>query len=181
MSASDVPSAGATGTRQAGRLRLDLLGIYLNDHLAGATVGTNRARYVARASRGTPIGEALEPIAREIAQDRRSLLDIMARLGVPVRQYKVWAGRVTELAGRLKSNGRLVRRSPLTTVVELEFLRLGVEGKAAGWRTLRPLAETDGRLDPRQLDRLLERAERQLRTLEELRFRRSQEVFRGLE
>ncbi|MGW4197517.1 hypothetical protein [Streptomyces sp. NPDC005004] len=180
MSASDVPSAGATGTRQAGRLRLDLLGIYLNDHLAGATVGTNRARYLAHATRGTPIGEALAPIAREIAHDRRSLLDIMARLGVPARQYKVWAGRAAELAGRLKSNGSLVRRSPLTTVVELELLRLGVEGKAAGWRTLRPLAETDGRLDPSQLDHLLERADRQLRTLEEIRFRRSQEVFRDL-
>ncbi|MFF9376660.1 hypothetical protein ACF1BB_19225 [Streptomyces griseoluteus] len=177
MSTSDVPRAG---TRQAGRLRLDLLGIYLNDHLAGSTVGTNRARYLARATRGTPTGEALEPVAREIAQDRRSLLDIMARLGVPARRYKVLAGRAAELAGRLKSNGRLVRRSPLTTVVELELLRLGVEGKAAGWRTLRPLADTDERLDPHQLDQLLERAERQLRILEDLRFRRSQEVFRGL-
>jgi hypothetical protein len=180
VSANDVPSAGTTVTRQAGRLRLDLLGIYLNDHLAGATVGTNRAQFVARASSGTPLGDALEPVAREIAEDRRSLLDIMARLGVPARRYKVGAARVAELAGRLKSNGGLIRRSPLTSVVELEFLLLGVEGKAAVWRTLRPLADTDGRLDPRQLDALLERAERQLRTLEEFRFRRAQEVFRGL-
>ena len=28
------------------------------------------------------------------------------------------------------------------------MLPLGVEGKAAGWRTLRVIAETDGRLEP---------------------------------
>ncbi|MEU5591749.1 hypothetical protein [Streptomyces sp. NPDC020298] len=157
---------------------MDLLGIYLNDHLAGATVGTRRAGYVARAHRGTALGDVLEPLAREIAEDRESLLGVMDRLGVPKRRYKVLAGAAAECAGRLKPNGRVVARSPLSAVLELEFLRLGVEGKAAGWRSLRPLADADGRLGPRQLDELIARAERQLSTLEELRLRTSQEVFR---
>ena len=41
---------------------------------------------------------------------------------------------------------------------ELEILRLGVEGKAAGWRTLQTLADTDTRLDPARLDQLISRA-----------------------
>jgi hypothetical protein len=49
------------------------------------------------------------------------------------------------------------------------MLRLGVEGKAAGWRTLRVLAETDKRLDPARLDELIARARRQTDLLEELR------------
>ncbi|MFI5685268.1 hypothetical protein [Streptomyces sp. NPDC051636] len=179
MSRSDVPGANATSTKPAGSLTVGLLGIYLNDHLAGATVGTRRAGYVARAHRGTPLGEVLEPLAREIAEDRRSLLGVMHRLGVPARRYKVGAAVAAEWAGRFKPNGRVVNRSPLSTVLELEFLRLGVEGKAAGWRTLRPLADADGRLDPRRIDELLERAERQLRTLEDLRLRKAQEVFRA--
>ncbi|MFF4486538.1 hypothetical protein ACFY0F_08570 [Streptomyces sp. NPDC001544] len=179
MSTSDVPRGSATSVRRPGSLRVDLLGIYLNDHLAGATIGTRRAFYVAQAQQGTPLGRVLRPLAKEIAEDRRSLLAIMGRLGVPARRYKVLAGAAAEWAGRFKPNGRVVRRSPLTTVLELEFLLLGVEGKAAGWRMLRPLAEADERLDPRQLDELLERAERQLRTLEELRFTATQEVFRG--
>ncbi|MGV9847844.1 hypothetical protein ACWDWU_03430 [Streptomyces sp. NPDC003442] len=39
-------------------------------------------------------------------------------------------GRPGEKAGRLKPNGRLRRRSGLSTVLELESPRIGVEGKA---------------------------------------------------
>jgi hypothetical protein len=49
------------------------------------------------------------------------------------------------------------------------MLRLGVEGKAAGWRTLRAVAERDSRLDTGQLDELLARAARQSDELESLR------------
>jgi len=171
--------SGRTAAGHAGRTRTDLLGIYLNDHLAGSTIGTRRAEYMVRAHRGSPLGEALAPIAAEIAEDRRSLLALMRRLGVPARRYKVWAARVLETAGRLKSNGRLIGRSPLSSVLELEFLRLGVEGKAAGWRALRGLSQGDGRLDRHVLDDLLERAQRQVRTLEELRLQQSQDVFRA--
>jgi hypothetical protein len=52
---------------------------------------------------------------------------------------------------------------------ETELLRLGVEGKAAGWRSLRLLADRDSRLDADQLDDLIERARRQSDTLETLR------------
>jgi hypothetical protein len=156
----------------------NLLGIYLNDHLAGSTVGNGRAHYMVRALRGSPLGKALEPIADEIAEDRASLRATMRRLGVPVRRYKVWVAGLTEKAGRLKSNGRLVGRSTLSSLVELEFLLLGVEGKAAGWRTLRQVAESDRRLDRGGFDELLERARRQQRTLEELRHQQAQEVFR---
>ncbi|MGI5142139.1 MULTISPECIES: hypothetical protein [unclassified Streptomyces] len=171
---------GRTAAGRARRTRTDLLGIYLNDHLAGSTVGTRRAQYMVRAHSGTPLGRALEPIAADIGEDREGLLAIMKRLGVPARQYKVWAGRLMETVGRLKSNGRLIGRSPLTSVLELEFLRLGVEGKAAGWRTLCEVAEDDERLDRHELDELLERAQRQVRTLEELRVRQAHEVFRGV-
>jgi hypothetical protein len=44
-----------------------------------------------------------------------------------------------------------------------------VEGKAAGWRTLRAVAERDSRLDTGQLDELLARAARQSDELESLR------------
>ena len=71
----------------------------------------------------------------------------MDALGIPVHAYKVYAAWIGEKAARLKLNGYLLARSPLSGLEELEMLRLGVEGKAAGWRTLRVLAETDTRLD----------------------------------
>jgi hypothetical protein len=48
----------------------DLLGIYLNDHLAGATGGAELARRVASSQRSTPARTALGQLARDIAQDR---------------------------------------------------------------------------------------------------------------
>jgi hypothetical protein len=164
--------AGA-GTRRSGH---DLLGIYLNDHLAGATGGLELARRVA-ASQRAPADSTLERLAAEIAQDRAALEDIMAALGIPVRAYKVYAAWLGEKAARLKLNGYLLTRSPLSSLEELEMLRLGVEGKAAGWRTLRVLSETDKRLEPGRLDELIARARRQADLLEELRVRAAGQVI----
>jgi len=151
---------------------MNLLGIYLNDHLAAATGGAERARHMALSSAGTELAAALEPIAAELVEDRAALLAVMRRLDVPVRPYKVVAGRLAERLGRLKTNGRIVRRSPLTSLVELEALRLDAEARATVWQTLRDLADRDDRLDPDQLDHLLERTRRRQGALEELRRRR---------
>ncbi|MDH6622224.1 hypothetical protein M2271_000011 [Streptomyces sp. LBL] len=161
------------------RTDTDLLGIYLNDHLAGAMLGVDRARLLAEAEaeRDPALADAVRPVADEIAEDRASLLTIMRSLEVPVRRYKIVAGRLAERMGRLKANGRIVGRSPLSPMLELELLRLGVEGKAAGWRTLRRLADADPRLDSGHLDTLLERARRQLETLEQLRLDQITETF----
>ena len=155
----------------------DLLGIYLNDHLAGATGGTQLARRAAAAAGGTSASGDLRRFAAEVAQDRATLLQIMAALGLPVRHYKVYAAWIGEKAGRLKFNGHLTSRSPLSSLEELEMLRLGVEGKAAGWRTLRVLAGQEPRLDPGQLDELIARAQRQSGLLEELRVRAAADVI----
>lgn len=166
-----------TSARPPRALDTDLLGIYLNDHLAGATAGVERVRHLTHAQQGTALGAALRPVAAEIDQDRRSLVEIMRSVGVPVRRYKAYAGWLGEKAGRLKTNGRLVRRSPLSTLLELELLRLAVEGKASGWQALRRLSDIDPRLDAARLDELLDRARRQQRTLEELRARQTGETF----
>src|ERR1700685_4093213 len=101
----------------------------------------------------------------------------MAVLGMPVRRYKVGVAWAAEKAGRLKLNGRLRSRSPLSNLEELEMLRLGVEGKAAGWRTLRVLAGFDPRLDAVRLEGLMSRARDQADLLEELRVRAADEIL----
>jgi hypothetical protein len=154
-----------------------LLGIYLNDHLAGATAGTGLAHRMAVAAHQPPTGGTLRRLAVEISMDRETLLEFMAALGVPVRAYKLWAAWAGEKAERLKPNGRLLSRSPLSSLEELEILRLGVEGKAAGWRTLRVLADRDSRLDPARLDDLIARARRQADQIEELRVAAADQVI----
>lgn len=167
-------------TRTTRRTGHDLLGVYLNDHLAGSTVGIELARRMAASAE--PRSEAagiLRKLAGEIAADRNALIEIMASLEVPLRSYKVFAAWAGEKAARLKLNGHLLTRSPLSRLEETEILRLGVEGKAAGWRTLRVLAERDSRLDAEGLDELLARAARQSARLETLRTGIAEQMLTG--
>jgi hypothetical protein len=156
---------------RAPQWRQGLLGIYLNDHLAGATGGVGLAHRMAGSHHDPAQRVTLQCLAADIAHDRRALLELMAVLGLPVRHYKLSAAWAAEKAARLKLNGRLLGRSPLSSLEELEMLRLGVEGKAAGWRTLRTLGGTDTRLNRDGLDELMARAREQADLLEELRIR----------
>lgn len=146
-----------------------LRGIYLNDHFTGATAGLELFRRAAGAQHGTAAGEVLARLTVEVEEDRETLLAIITRLGIAIRQYKVFAGWVAEKASRLKLNGHLLSRSPLSDLVELEGLRLGVEGKGAAWRTLLEWAADDTRLAAEELRLLVERADRQIAELEALR------------
>jgi len=165
-----------TGSEVSDDQGLALLGIYLNDHLAGATGGAELFRRAAGAHRGTELGDTLARLATEIAEDRQALLDMMAALDIPVRQYKLYAAWVVEKVARLKLNGRLLQRSPLSDLVELEGMRLGVEGKAAGWRTLALAASRYDGIDSDRLEELIARAGRQAETLEEARLLAAKEV-----
>ena len=156
-----------------------LLGIYLNDHLAGAVAGSNLARRLAASEREWTKADVLDRMATELTEDRAALQDVMVAMDVPVRASKTWAAWTAERMGRLKLNGRVFRRSPLSRVLELEAMRLGVEGKAAGWRTLRAGADADRRLDADRLDALIDRARAQIETLEQLRIAAAAEVFSG--
>jgi hypothetical protein len=138
-----------------------LLGIYLNDHLAGATAGSALARRAHRNNRGTGLGAVLERVAQEIEEDRMELLRVMRLLAVEPSTFKRSAAVVTERVGRLKLNGRLRGYSPLSRVLELEGLIIGIEGKKNLWLNLRDGADLAERLGDVDLERLIERADRQ--------------------
>lgn len=148
-----------------------LLDIYLNDHLAGATLGRALASRAAASNRHTDYGPFLDELAVEIAEDRESLLEIMRSLNVRVDPIKVAAGWSAEKLGRLKLNGRLRGYSPLSRLVELEALALGVRGKLALWRALATLQPERPPLTSAGLPDLIARADRQLEGLETSRLR----------
>jgi hypothetical protein len=92
----------------------------------------------------------------------------MEALGVGVDHAKVLAGWGAEKLGRLKPNGRLLSYSPLSRVVELEALTLGVTGKLNLWRALGETHSGDERLARFGLAELEERAAAQREQLEAL-------------
>jgi hypothetical protein len=143
-----------------------LLATYLNDHLAGATAGRELARRSAASNRGSDLGRFLAGLAREIDEDRDALLALMGGLGVGTDRIKVLGGWAVEKLGRLKPNGRLFSYSPLSRLVELEGLALGVRGKLALWQALEIIQAGEPTLAKTDLISLGERAERQLSELE---------------
>ena len=145
----------------------DLLAIYLNDHLAGATFGVELVRRLRGSNRDNPqFGPPLEEICAEIEADRETLEAIMERLGVGRSKIKPPLAVLGERVGRLKLNGSLRGYSPLSRLDELEALQLGVAGKRRLWRALEHTRADD--LPGVELGALAERATDQLRRLEEL-------------
>ena len=146
---------------------LKLLSTYLNDHLAGSTVGRELSKRAAGENRGTPLGSFLEKLHAEIVEDRQALLDVMDALDVGEDHVKTVAARIGERVGRLKPNGNLLSYSPLSRVVELEGLAVGVHAKGALWASLAQL--DDPRLEGFDFAALERRAHRQREELEAFR------------
>jgi hypothetical protein len=136
------------------------LATYLNDHLMGATLGVELARRAAGENKGSELGDFLSGLAPEIEDDRDTLLALMSELGVKPDRLKVAAGWTSEKVGRLKPNAQLRGYSPLSPLVELEGLLIGIQGKLAMWIVLGDVAQELG-LDRARLDALAARAERQ--------------------
>lgn len=118
-----------------------LLGIYLNDHWAGSTAGRELAKRAAGSNTDNEFGAFLTGLLAEIEEDRDTLREVMAALGLRQDRAKAFAARAAERAGRLKLNGSLTGYSPLSRLVEIEGLALGIEGKRSLWRTLGELGD----------------------------------------
>ena len=136
------------------------LATYLNDHLMGATLGVELVRRAARENQGSELGAFLSGLAQEIDDDRDTLLALMSELGVKPDRLKVAAGWTGEKVGRLKPNAQLRGYSPLSPLVELEGLLIGIQGKLAMWSVVAEVAQELG-LDRARLEALSARAERQ--------------------
>jgi hypothetical protein len=144
-----------------------LLAIYLNDHLAGATVGVELCRRLRASNRDDDaLSGALTDVGEEIEADRETLAQLMRSLGVRrscLKPAAAWAG---EKVGRLKLNGQLTGYSPLSRLVELEMLCIGITGKMQMWRALE--RTLDGAEHGVDLVRLAERAGSQRDRVEDL-------------
>jgi hypothetical protein len=115
-------------------------------------------------------------MAEQIARDRVALERVMQQLSVSPSAVKVGMVRMLELLGRLKLNGRLFKRSRLSSVVELETLVVGVRGKEALWTSLQ---QAQVSLKDISLDELVESARAQGDELESLRLSAARRAFNG--
>lgn len=142
------------------------LDVYLNDHLGGATLGTELAEQIRDKAEGTPLGEVMRTIAAEIAEDHQTLTELMERMDTSRNPVKQVGGWIAEKASRVKFSGASSGEADQGTFLALESLRLGVAGKKCLWLALQQARESYDGLATVDFERLIERAEAQERTLE---------------
>jgi hypothetical protein len=140
--------------------------VYLNDHLAGAMLGSNLADQIRSRNRGTPLGDLMGSLAPQIEEDRQALIGLMQRMGTsknPVKQAGAW---ITEKASRVKFWGLTSGEPELGPFMAVESLALGVLGKLSLWRALAQVADQHPAIASVDLDALILRAQTQYDLLE---------------
>jgi hypothetical protein len=145
----------------------NLLRIYLRDHHAGSRAGIRLAERLA-ANPDPAIAQTGARLRDEIQADIGQLEHVMQLVDARPSRIKDLLVVVGERAGRLKPNGRLLTRSPLSDLLEIEALLLGVTGKRELWRALRGATSTDARLAGVDFESLEAVAGDQIARLEEL-------------
>jgi hypothetical protein len=115
--------------------RSRLLATYLGDHLVLLTAGAALAKRMARRA-GPELTVLLGEVREALGADRKAVHLLMDERDIRRPRVKPALGGAAELAGRLKPNGTLVRRSPISPLVELEGLAMVLEGVRARWASL---------------------------------------------
>jgi len=154
------------------------LAILLRNHQAGGRAALDLFERAASGQRERPYAEELRELALEAREDLDFTEAVMRRLGVRASPLQVAVLRVAERIGRLKPNGQLVRRAPLSDVIELEGLLASVTIKITGWQA----ANTSGVLtdaETTRLNQLLERARSQANRLTEMHQQAAADVLRS--
>jgi hypothetical protein len=154
-----------------------LLGLYLSDHLAGATAGLGRIERMAKDFTDTPVHAELAGLAGELGRERELLTGIIHDLGARQRPQRQAAAWLAEHTGRMKLNGRLLSRSPMTLVLESELMRAAVLAKVGGWQTLEELAPQLG-LEQSTFARLIAEGRSQIETLDRVHEHARRNAFR---
>jgi hypothetical protein len=112
------------------------LRIYLQNHEAAARAGIDLSRRAAHNQREQAHGPLLADLSDAIREDRKRLLLIMKSVHVAANPVLGAVLQMGERVGRLKPNGRVVRRAPLSDLIEIEALIDAVTAKRTGWYAL---------------------------------------------
>ncbi len=158
---------------------MDLLPIYVEDHLALSLAGIRLARRCRGENLGSALGRFRERLVPELEEDRLVLVAVARALGRERSLLKDAAAALGEWVGRLKPNGRIVGYSELSRVWELEALGAGTESRHGLWKLLARVARRDPRLGSFDFERLEERAREQRAELERHRVRAADVAFSG--
>ena len=155
----------------------EVLGTYLNSHLAGANAGVEIAQRLHKRTAAGSDAAVLARLAEEIEQDRDELRGLVEQLGEAGHPIKKAAGWAAGKAHRFAVGELLTGDAHLSVLLEIETLALGVEGKLALWEALLAVASAYPQLMEDDLVRLAGRAREQRGRIEAIRLAAARRSF----
>lgn len=156
-------------------MNTELLGTYLNDHLAGSEAGVQLIARLAEAYPESELAREMAVLHAEIEQDQQALQQLLQQVAGGGSTIKQAAGWVAEKLTRLKFG--LTTAEPLALFEALEALSLGILGKRALWRGLAVIAADTPDVGDVDLADLERRALDQWERVEALRLQAARRAF----
>ncbi len=145
----------------------DPLAGYLHDHLAGSSFAVELLEKLASEFTGTATGGVARELVEQIQIDRKTLEQLIGRVGKANPDLYDALGWVAERISRIK----LKHDDPvgIGAFEAFETISLGILGKRALWEALRARQRADARVAGLDYDALIRRAEQQFQTANQYR------------
>jgi hypothetical protein len=145
------------------------LATYLNDHLAGATIGVEILSSLEAVHPDTERARVFAELRAEVEEDRQALKALMDRLNITESAPRKVAGWLAAQLTQLKLHLDDPAGEELRVFEGLEGMSLGIEGKRSLWVALAAVAEQSPELQGVDYDSLRQRAVEQRKRVEALR------------
>jgi hypothetical protein len=146
---------------------MEHLATYLNDHWAGSVVAIEILEHFE--AEGTDLTPQLRVLKTDIEADRAELKKLMDRLGISESRVKKVGTWISEQLTEAKLEIDDESGGTLRRLERLEFLALGIDGKAALWSALNAASAIAPHLHGPDYEHLAQRARDQRRRVEVLR------------
>jgi hypothetical protein len=153
------------------------LGVYLNDHLAGATAALKMLDTLA-AHDDVELRDFAATLRQAISQDRDQLARLMENASIEIGTARRAVGWITEMGAELKLTVDDPTDGRLKTFELLEMLALGIDGKRALWAALR-IVSTEVPSLRADYSTLAHRADEQRTAVESRRLECAAKAFSG--
>lgn len=146
------------------------LAVYLHDHLAGSSFAVELLEKLSVEFAGTPSGEVAHELLEEVQMDRKTLEQIIAKVGKANSDVYDALGWIAERVSRLK----LKHDDPkgLGAFEAFETISLGILGKRSLWEALQAVG-----IAGFDYQALIARAEQQFQTANRHRLRLVEHVL----
>ncbi len=158
-------------------MALQILPIYLNDHLAGSVAAIELLNHLRKLSRGTGREKLFATLQSEVEEDQKVLKELLRELGEPQSGVRKAAAWLTEKVGEAKLKLDDPGSGELRLLEALETLELGILGKLGLWRALAVAADRVPQIKNLDLANLERRASEQHQRVEAERLKVARVAF----